>query len=62
MGPVVSEEKMFKMLTDGRTDAGVIGILLAHQWALGSGELKSEHTGLIHFQEKKINGKAKQYK
>ena len=30
------------MLTDdGRTDAGVTGILLAHQWALGSGELKS---------------------
>ena len=27
--------------TDGRTtDAGVTGILLAHQWAFGSGELK----------------------
>ena len=25
----------------GRTDAGVIGILLAQPWALGSGELKS---------------------
>ena len=29
--------------TDGRTtDAGVTGILLAHQWAFGSGELKSD--------------------
>ena len=29
--------------TDGRTtDAGVTGILLAHQWAFGSGELKSK--------------------
>ena len=26
---------------DGRTDAGVTGILLAHPWAFGSGELKS---------------------
>ena len=42
--PVVSEEKMFENVdgrrTDGQTtDAGVIGILLAHQWAFGSGEL-----------------------
>ena len=30
------------MLTDdGRTDDGVIGILLAHQRAFGSGELES---------------------
>ena len=28
-----------EMLTDGRTDAGVTGILLAHPWAFGSGEL-----------------------
>ena len=28
------------MLTDGRTDAGVIGILIAHLGAFGSGELK----------------------
>ena len=47
IGPVVSEEKMFENVdgrrTDGRrtTDAGVTGILLAHQWAFGSGELKS---------------------
>ena len=27
--------------TDGRTDNGVTGILLAHPWAFGSGELKS---------------------
>ena len=45
-GPVVSEEKMFENVdgrrtTDGRTtDAGVTGILLAHQRAFGSGELK----------------------
>ena len=32
IGPVVSEEKMFEIV-DGRrtTDAGVTGILLAHQ-------------------------------
>ena len=30
IGPVVSEEKMFENV-DGRTDAGVTGILLAHQ-------------------------------
>ena len=45
IGPVVSEEKMFEIVdrrTDGRrTDAGVTGILLAHPWAFGSGELKS---------------------
>ena len=28
------------MLTDGQTDDGVTGILLAHPWAFGSGELK----------------------
>ena len=28
------------MLTDGRTDDGVIGILIAHLGAYGSGELK----------------------
>ena len=43
IGPVVSEEKMFENVdgrrTYGRTDAGVTGILLAHQWAFGSGEL-----------------------
>ena len=42
---MVSEEKMFEIVdgrTDGRrTDAGVTGILLAHPWAFGSGELKS---------------------
>ena len=48
IGPVVSEEKMFENVdrrrtTDGRTtDAGVTGILLAHQWAFGSGELKKD--------------------
>ena len=37
IGPVVSEEKMFEnvdgrqTMDDGRTDAGVTGILLAHQ-------------------------------
>ena len=31
---------MFEMLTDRRTDDGVTGILLAHQWAFGSCELK----------------------
>ena len=32
------------MLTDdnGRTDDGVTGILLAHQWAFGSGEVKTK--------------------
>ena len=33
------------MLTDGRTDDGVIGILIAHLGAFGSGELKKE----IHY-------------
>ena len=39
IGPVVLE-KMFENV-DGRrmTDAGVTGILLAHQWAFGSGQL-----------------------
>ena len=40
IGPVVSEEKMFENLTNGlRTDIGVIGILIAHLGAFGSGEL-----------------------
>ena len=43
--PVVSEEKMFENVDgqtdDGRTEDGVTGILLAHPWAFGSGELKS---------------------
>ena len=40
IGPVVSEEKMFENVDGRRTpDAGVTGILLAHQWAFGSGEL-----------------------
>ena len=30
---------MFEIV-DGRTDAGVTGILLANPWAFGSGELK----------------------
>ena len=29
---------------DGRTDAGVTGILIAHLGAFGSGELKSQQT------------------
>ena len=41
IGPVVSEEKMFENVDGRRTDAGVTGILLAHQWAFGSGELKN---------------------
>ena len=32
---------------DGRTDAGVIGILIAHIGAFGSGELKTVTTGLL---------------
>ena len=44
---MVLEEKMFenvdgRMTDDGRTDDGVTGILLAHPWAFGSGELKSK--------------------
>ena len=31
--------------TDGRTDDGVTGILLAHLGAFGSGELKINQTG-----------------
>ena len=42
IGPVVSEEKMFENVDGRRTDAGVTGILLAHQWAFGSGELKNK--------------------
>ena len=40
IGPVVSEEKMFEVV-DGPMDHRVIGILIAHLWAFGSGELKS---------------------
>ena len=34
-------------MTDRPTDAGMTGILIAHPWAVGSGELKidSESTG-----------------
>ena len=32
---------MFENVDGRRTDAGVTGILLAHQWAFGSGELKN---------------------
>ena len=39
IGPVVSEEKVFENV-DGRTP-GVIGILIAHLGAFGSGELKN---------------------
>ena len=31
IGPVVSEEKMFENVDGRRTDAGVTGILFAHQ-------------------------------
>ena len=41
IGPVVSEKKMFENV-DGRMDDGVTGILYAHQWVFGSGELKSQ--------------------
>ena len=40
IGPVVSEEKMFEIVDGRTTDDGVTGILLAHPWAFGSGELK----------------------
>ena len=40
VGPVVSEEKMFENVDGRTTDDGVTGILLAHPWAFGSGELK----------------------
>ena len=39
IGPVVSEKKMFENVDGQRTDAGVTGILSAHPWAFGSGEL-----------------------
>ena len=35
---MVSEKKMFKIV-DGRTDAWVTCVLLAHPWDFGSGEL-----------------------
>ena len=38
-GPLVSEEMIFENV-DRRTDVRVTGILLAHPWAFGSGELK----------------------
>ena len=34
--------RCLKMLTDGQTDTGVTGILLAHLGAFGSGELKTK--------------------
>ena len=46
IGTVVSEENMFENVDGPRTDdgwttnAGVIGILIAHLRAFGSGELK----------------------
>ena len=40
---MVSEEKMFENV-DKRMDPGVTGILLAHPWAFGSGELKMTGT------------------
>ena len=59
---MVSEEKILKMLTDGRTDDGrtddgrttdaeVTGILIAHLGAFGSGELKK----LLAWEELKVN-------
>ena len=46
---MVSEEKIFENVdgrTDGRTDDGVIGILIAHLGAFGSGELKIQATSI----------------
>ena len=42
IGSVVSEEKMFEIVDRRTTDARVTGtgILYAHPWAFGSGELK----------------------
>ena len=37
-----SEKKMFENVDGRTTDAGVIGILIAHLGAFGSGELKSQ--------------------
>ena len=34
-------ENVDRRTTEGRTDAGVTGILLAHPGAFGSGELKT---------------------
>ena len=48
ISPAVSMEKMFENV-DGQTtdaDAGVIGILIAHPGAFGSGELKT-HSGTL---------------
>ena len=33
---------------DGRTDDGVIGILIAHLGAFGSGELKRDNSSICH--------------
>ena len=54
IGPVVSEEKMFEIVDGWTTDGGrSAGILLAHPWAFGSGELKKnsgeqEKKSIIH--------------
>ena len=53
IGPAVSEEKMFENVDGRTTDAGVTGILLAHQWAFGLGELimgttPSKESELLH--------------
>ena len=37
------------MLTDGRTDDGVTGILIAHLVAFGSGELKMFHPYILNY-------------
>ena len=49
---------MFEIV-DGRTDAGVTGILLAHPWAFGSGELIKSGTFaqnklVVHFVGRKL--------
>ena len=49
IGPVVSEEKMFENVDGRLTDAGVTGILLAHQWAFGSCELKKKSIFQLSF-------------
>ena len=43
--PIILEDKMFENV-DRRPDARVIGILLAHPWAFGSGELMILIVGL----------------
>ena len=48
IGLVVSE-KMFENVDGRRTDAGVTGILLAHQWAFSSGEQKKKQGEFLFF-------------